>query len=119
MNTFIIALIVILAVLFIYDYSQKESFGGTEEPVKIMVFVSKTCGHCVKYNDEMHDKVAEYAKNKGHELVRLFSDDDTDNLFDKFDIQYVPACVIMKGNKITKLNSQINPDNLDNEIKNI
>ncbi len=111
MNTFIIILIVIIVILYIQHKTYFESFerSADSEPLTLLVFVSKSCGHCVNYNNNYHDDVVTMAKQKGVDVKRIFSDEDTDNMFDKFKIMYVPTGIIMKGNSIYKnLGSNVN-----------
>jgi signal peptidase I len=67
----------------------------------------------VNYNKNYHDVVVELAKKKGVNVKRIFSDEDSENLFDKFKVMYVPACFVMKGDKIHKnLGSDVNPQSI-------
>ena len=135
MSTFIIILIVILVILYIHHKAYFESFtssqslnptqlpnltqssSGSSEPMSLLVFVSKSCGHCVSYNKNHHDAVVELGKQKGVQVKRIFSDEDPENLFDKFKVMYVPTCFIMKGDKIHKnLGSNVNPQSIQSAL---
>lgn len=117
MNYFIIILILIL-IVFLSQESSYENFANAE-PVDILIFVSKSCGHCVNYNSNMHQKVEEYAKKNGLNIQRIFSDNDMNNSFDKYNIEYVPACVIIKNGKKTQLKNSISPQEIQKEIDNM
>ena len=132
MTIFIIVLIVVLVVLYFYNKTYLESFfitsksptssniantnitntnnqDNTSEPLSLLIFVSKSCKHCVNYNKYHHDDVVQLAKQKGIEVKRIYADEDPDNLFEKFKVLYVPTCIIMKGDKIYKnLGSNVN-----------
>ena len=125
MTTFIIILIVILVILYIHHKAYLESFVSTQsnesnestEPISLLIFVSKSCGHCVNYNKNYHDAVVQLANKKGVQVKRIFSDEDPEKLFDKFGVMYVPACFIMKGDKIHKnLGSNVNPQSIQAAI---
>jgi thiol-disulfide isomerase/thioredoxin len=120
MTTFIIILIVILVILYVHHKAYLDPFvnlQSTNEPTTLLIFVSKSCGHCVNYNQKHHDSVVELAKKKGVEVKRIFSDEDPDNLFDKFKVMYVPTCYVMKGDKIHKnLGSNVNPQSIQTAL---
>lgn len=123
METFVIVLISIFVIILIHHKVYFESFISEPNykktnPTSILVFVSKSCGHCVNYNTKHHEKLVELAKNKGINVKRIFSDEDPENLFSKYNIMYVPAVYIMEGDKIHKnLGSNVNPENIMSEIE--
>jgi glutaredoxin len=92
-------LIVILVLLFVsYFMSKKENF-ESEDTIDILTFVSKTCPHCVTYKNYVYPDLEKnfYRTNKNLRLI--VADEDKDGEFDKYNIQYVPACVIIKNGK--------------------
>ena len=132
MTIFIIVLIVVLVVLYFYNKTFLESFfitsnspssnspksSNTSEPLSLLIFVSKSCGHCVNYNKYHHDDIVQLAKQKGIEVKRIFADEDPDNLFEKFKVMYVPTCFIMKGDKIYKnLGSNVNVQSIKSALE--
>jgi len=129
METFIIILISILVILYIHHRIYFESFTTvsmsetTDEklnmPLSVLIFVSKSCGHCVNYNKNHHDQLVRIAKEKGIHVKRIFSDEDPDNLFEKYKIMFVPSVYIMNGDKIYKnLGSNVNPQAILTELNN-
>lgn len=120
MSTFIIILIVILVILYVHHKVYLEPFVNSpnkNEPTTILIFVSKSCGHCVNYNQKYHDEVVNLAQQKDVHVKRIFSDEDPENLFDKFKVMYVPTCLIMKGDKIHKnLGSNVNPQSIQSAL---
>jgi thiol-disulfide isomerase/thioredoxin len=96
--------------------NQSSSSSSVSVPTTVLVFVSKSCGHCVNYNANVHDKVQKYAKSKGIKLERIFADDDKSNLFEKYNIQYVPDCVIIKGDKTKQVSGSITPESISSTI---
>ena len=119
MNTFIIVLVVILVIIFIFHKTYFEEFKNNTSPATILVFVSKSCGHCVNYNKKMHNEVEDFANKNKNEYKRIFADDDKDNLFNKYGIQYVPACVILKGDIIKKIDGTIDTSSIKSTISSI
>lgn len=121
MHIFIIVLVVILVIMFIHHRMYWEGFTSQSSssvsiPTTVLVFVSKSCGHCVNYNANVHDKVQQYANSKGIKLERIFADDDKSNLFEKYNIQYVPACVVIKGDKTKQVSGSITPESISSTI---
>lgn len=119
MTTFIIILIVILIILYIHHKAYLEPFVLTQsnEPISLLIFVSKSCGHCVNYNKNHHDAIVQLANKKGIQVKRIFADDDPEKLFDKFGVMYVPAGFIMKGDKIHKnLGSNVNLESIQTAL---
>jgi len=116
MNTFIILLIVVLVLIFIYNKTYLEGFENTT-PIKIIIFVSKSCPHCVTYNKNMHSKIEQFCNQNGISLQRIFSDEDKDGLFEKYNIEYVPAAILIKNDQVTNV-SPISPVGIEMKLKN-
>lgn len=122
MTTFIIILIVILVILYIHHKAYLETFVNLtnlskSEPLTLLVFVSKSCKHCSDYNNNYHDAIVDLATKKGVVVKRIFSDEDPDNLFEKFKIKYVPTGIVMKKNQIYKnLGSNVNPQSVQSAL---
>jgi len=122
MDTFVIVLIVILVLIFIGQKAFfNESFENTNEPVKLYVFVSKHCPHCHTYLDKHHNDVCALMKSKGFDVKKVQSDgsDESSNLFNKYDVQFVPTGILVKGDKVYKrLDSNITPQSVKQAIEN-
>ncbi len=70
----------------------------TNNKKKILVFLSKRCPHCIRYDKETHDKLSNELKDK-YELERIYDDiKDGEKLFNKYDVSFVPKLVILDGN---------------------
>lgn len=119
MNNFVIILLVILVLIKIFEISYFEMFENTtNNDIKIYVFVSKTCPHCVNYVENKHKKIEEnYSKTENIKYELIYANDDKDKLFDKYQIEYVPACVIINKNNAIKLNNEITKDEIEKIIK--
>ena len=114
---FILWLIIILLILTYIMLNAKEGFSTNNSSITVLIFVSKSCGHCITYNNTTHATITDYASENNINLKRIFSDDDPDNLFDKYNIQYVPACIIIKENKTKTLNGQITHANIESAVQ--
>ena len=116
----IFLLIILIVLLIILQFIPKNCFElfSTTSNKTLLIFVSKSCGHCVNYNQKYHDSVIELANKKGVNLKRIYSDDDPENLFEKMNIMYVPTCIIMEGGKIQKnLGSNVNPQSIEKALE--
>ena len=124
-NIFVIVLIIVLVVFYIQESKLFENFSNSdtksENNVTINVFVSNSCGHCINYNKNIHASIVQYAESKNYTLNRIFSgsDENADNLFKEHNIEYVPACVITKGDKTVKMDKQITVESIDSTIEDI
>jgi thiol-disulfide isomerase/thioredoxin len=116
MDTFVIVLIFILVLIYIGNKAFfSESFENTNEPMKLYIFVSSHCPHCHTYLNNHHKDVCALVKSMGINVQKVQSDGtkDTSDLFNKYGVQYVPAAVIVKGNKVYKnLGSNITPQSV-------
>lgn len=123
MDTFVIILIVILVLVYL---GQKvffnETFANTNnEPLKLFVFVSSHCPHCHTYLDNQHANVCALAKSKGVDVEKVQSDGSakSNDLFAKYDVQFIPTAIVVKGNKVYKnLGSNITPQTVKSALEN-
>lgn len=123
MDTFVIVLIIILIIVYL---AQKvffnERFTNTnDEPLKLYVFVSSHCPHCHTYLDNQHANVCALAKSKGIEVEKVQSDGSTksNDLFSKYNVQFIPTAIVVKGNRVHKnLGSNITPQSVKAALEN-
>jgi hypothetical protein len=123
MDTFVIILIVILVIIYLGQKAFfNESFANTDnEPFKLYVFVSSHCPHCHTYLDNHHSNVCALAKYKGIDVEKVQSDGSakSNDLFSKYDVQFIPTAIIVKGNKVHKnLGSNITPQTVKSALEN-
>lgn len=115
LNTFIIILIVILVLIYLGQKAFfSESFNSSDNPkqLKLLVFVSKSCPACHAYLNNHHDDVCALAKSMGVEVEKIQSDGSakSNELFSKYNVQFIPTGIVLKGNKVHKnLGSNISP----------
>jgi len=89
-----------------------------KEKNKIIVFLSKTCPACINYLKNVSDKLEDEFKNE-FIIENKFLDDDEENMFGKYDIDYVPQALILYNNEMGKVEGNININNIKNTITNI
>ena len=137
MNSFIIILIVILVLIYIekkvfYNETFENANIDTNansiansianpEKLKLYIFVSKHCPHCHTYLDNQHENVSALAKSKGVQIEKVESDDSakSNDLFGKFEVQFIPTAIIVKGDKVFKnLGSNITPQSVKTALEN-
>lgn len=120
-TTFVIILVFVLIVFYVCHIKYSESFkveSENDSNKMILIFLSNSCHHCKNYIKHEHDKVVELCKKKNMELKLIYPDQDPDNLFEKFNIEYVPKCYIMKDDKIFKsVNTSINALSIEQNLK--
>jgi thiol-disulfide isomerase/thioredoxin len=109
-----IILLVILAVLIVivmYQLSKsKENFES--EKVKVLVFLSKSCPHCVTYKNDEESKVTSVLQNMPNvEYKSMFCDEEPE-LSDKYKVLYVPTCFVEKGTKSEQLTGNVTAKNI-------
>lgn len=123
MDTFVIILIVILVLVYLGQKAFfSETFANTnDESLKLYVFVSSHCPHCHTYLDNQHANVCTLAKSKGVDVEKVQSDGSakSNDLFAKYDVQFIPTAIVVKGNKVYKnLGSNITPQTVKSALEN-
>jgi thiol-disulfide isomerase/thioredoxin len=89
---------------------------------KLLVFLSKTCPHCITYEKETHDKLLkELLKELDNEIMieKVYSDNDTQGLFNKYNINFVPAGILLSRERHIPIEGIINTENIKEQIKNL
>jgi thiol-disulfide isomerase/thioredoxin len=125
MNNQVIIIIAVILLVISYYIGFSEKFSGsvqssnnpTNKPAEVLVFLSKSCPHCITFRSDTLPTLSAEMKQTPHGLNIVVSDEDKDNLFSKYSIKYVPACVIVKDGKEMTLNGQIIYDNIMKNIK--
>jgi thioredoxin-related protein len=116
----ILLLIVVFSILFyLFNRSSNvtsESFNtSTNTKINILVFLSSSCGHCTTYKNNMNSTVQQFATSNGYGY-EIVPESDGEK-FTKYNIEYIPTCIIVKGNDHKKLNGEITIANIQNTIK--
>ena len=121
MHTFVIVLIVILVLIFIGQKAFfSETFENIQAPTKLYVFVSKECPYCHTYDDQYHNDVVAIMNSKGITVQRVLSDEsvESNKLFEKYNVNTVPAGILVGGDKIKRLGSDITPQAVKKALDN-
>lgn len=118
----ILFFVLILIAIFIYrimfscDSPQAENFSSNDQ-VSVLIFLSSSCHHCTTYKQNKHESIKQFVESKGYKYVLVPEDDSS--MFTKYDVMYIPTCVIVKGNKHTKLQGEITENNIEKAIKSL
>jgi thiol-disulfide isomerase/thioredoxin len=82
---------------------------------ELLIFMSKKCPYCINYLNNSHNKLTNLL-NKEYNIKLIFADEDKDDLFTKYKVDYVPKAIILHNNKEYTVNGEINYDNIKNTI---
>ena len=88
--------------------NKEERFSNIDNNVELLVFLTKSCPHCINY-DNIHMNLEKQLKNRCR-IRKIYADNDKDNLFDKYDIQYVPKGLLLSKERYIPIEGA-----LDNE----
>ncbi len=76
-----------------------DSTDSTNSVPTLLIFISKTCPHCVTYNEKTHPILEKALANTNIKLKKIYADEDPEKLFEKYGVQYVPTFYYVKGDK--------------------
>ena len=101
------------------DEASEKNASSSAKKAQVIVFLSKTCPHCVQYDKHKFARL----KGKLHKMSngnvsvkKIYADKDPKGLFNKYEVQYVPAAVVLTNNKTGKISGDISPTNSLNTI---
>jgi len=125
----VLIIVIIVQFYFIEHYTITDNFDSVNsehymetsnntvnDQVIVVVFLSTTCPHCVHYDEEVHETLSEQLKKNNINLGKIYSNNDPDNLFDKFNVEYVPAAFVFKGIQHKKLPGPITYEGIMNIV---
>ena len=87
---------------------------------ELKIFLSKNCPHCINYLNTVHTNLMELLKNEfNFKLIFTDSDNDTDNLFNRYQVQYVPKAIVSHNSEDKEVIGPINYDNIKKACDNL
>ena len=89
---------------------------------QVIVFLSKNCPHCVHYDKDKFKRLKGKLNKLGKgnvNVIKIYADKDPKALFNKYEVQYVPAAVVLHNGKNSKLSGEISPSNALKTINNL
>ena len=104
------------------SFSDEKSESSVSAPAKkaqVIVFLSKHCPHCIHYDKDQFKRLkGKLAKlgNGNVSVVKVYADKDPKGLFNKHDVQFVPAALVVHNGKTAKISGEISPTNALNTI---
>lgn len=119
--TFVLVLIIILVLIFLgHKTFFSESFvNNNTDSLKLYVFTSPDCPHCHTYLTTHHNDIMALCESKGIGIDHIVSDNSTksNELFAKYNVQFIPSGIIIKGDNVYKnLGSDITPQSVKTEL---
>ena len=114
--TIIVAFLFIIVLYNVIAYCKIDTFQQQTNNIIVYVFLSKTCPHCTDYVKYTHQELSNSLTSNNVTLIELYGDNDPQQLFKKFNVQYVPTCVVSVNGKTKTLDGQINSKNVQNLI---
>lgn len=106
-------------------FNDEKTENNTSAPSKkaqLIVFLSKTCPHCVHYDKDQFKRLKGKLNKLGKgnvSIVKIYADKDPKALFNKYEVQYVPTAVVIHNGKNSKLSGEISPSNTLKTINNL
>jgi thiol-disulfide isomerase/thioredoxin len=98
-----------------YKKINTESFSNILENkdnnIELLVFLTKTCPHCVRYDKDIHMNLEKQLQNRC-KIRKVYVDNDKDNLFDKYDIQYVPKGLLLSNERYIPIEGALNNETI-------
>jgi hypothetical protein len=118
----LLILIILLFVLYYFSGCKSDTFANLQAEQKdtcviLMVFLTKQCPHCKTYDNHQHAALANNLAQHNIKVKKVYADEDEDNLFDQHGVMFVPAAMVMKGDKKEKVNGAITHENVVNTAK--
>ncbi len=117
----IVILIILLCIVtvqvscYMENFSTSTSTSSTNPTPTLLIFISKTCPHCVTYNEKTHPILEKALANTNIKLKKIYADEDPDKLFEKYGVQYVPTFYCVKGDKKERV-EQVDPKSLQDKF---
>ena len=110
---YMLFLIILLLILFIYLFNSQtiENFQSSKN--KMMIFVAEWCPACQNYKKNTHSSIVRDLSNENIDFVFVENTPSNEELFEKYEIKYLPTVVIQNKNGVSKkLNSTITSANI-------
>lgn len=105
-----------------HDEQSDKNISVPTQKSQVIVFLSKQCPHCVHYDRDNFARLKGKLNKLGNGNIvvkKVYADKDPNGLFNKYDVQYVPAAVVIHNNKTGKISGEISPGNSLKTIKSL
>jgi thiol-disulfide isomerase/thioredoxin len=97
----------------------KEGFSNIDNKnVELLVFLTKTCPHCVKYDNDIHYKLEKQLEKKCR-IRKIYADNDKENLFDKYNIEYVPKGLLLSKERYVPIEGALDNETISKYLEKI
>lgn len=101
------------------DESSEKNAVAPSNKAQVIVFFGRHCPHCVHYDRDKFKRLKGKLNKLGNgnvTVLKIYSDKDPKGLFNKYDIQFVPAGLVISNGKVSKISGEISPSNVLNTI---
>ena len=105
-----------------HDEQSEKTIPVPVKKAQVIVFLSKHCPHCVHYDKDNFARLKGKLDKLGNGNIivkKVYADKDPHGLFNKYDVQYVPAAVAVHNNRSSKISGEISPANSLKAIKSL
>ncbi len=87
--------------------------------VQVSFLLNRSCGYCVNLMNGPLTKILEdLSQINNLQYNVIFSDEDKDNIFNKYSVNAVPACLIEKDGKFSMIvGGDIKTENIVNQVQ--
>lgn len=101
------------------DENSENKAIAPSQKAQVIVFLSKHCPHCVHYDKDKFKRFKGKLNKLGKgnvNVIKIYADKDPKSLFNKYEVQFVPAAVVVHNGKSSKISGEISPTNALNTI---
>lgn len=116
MHIQLLFVLIFLLIILWFIYNSKFEKFTNESDTKVLVFVSDTCPHCVSYKTNKHEKVKSDVTENGWDYELINSSPETRDYFEKYNVQFIPACIVVKKRNHKQVRGDININNIKETI---
>lgn len=85
----------------------------------VYVFLSEGSSDCIEWVKDDQANITSSLSKQNIILTVIYSNNDPDNLFSKYNIDYVPAAYVVQGSNSYKVNGKITADNIMSTVNSI
>lgn len=118
----IICILLILVVLIYYfNVNNIDTFktNDKDDNIILFVFLTSTCPHCINYDKNTHADLEKQLNMDNIKIKKVYAHDDSTELFNKYNIEFVPAAIVVKGDKDLNVNGNIDYNNVKKIVNSI
>jgi hypothetical protein len=105
-------LLIVLFSLYYFNYYRIDTFENSTDDMELLVFLTEKCPHCTNYVNNVHAKLENELKKDNIKIKKVYDD----NLFDKYNVSYVPKGLLIKNNIVKDIDNGLTIENVKKAI---